>query len=212
MSSTQEKIPLLVPYWDTRDAERAGARFNKADGYHVLSEDDDLDAVWGWLPQRWRSKEPSLLPEMLPVDTWEQNLRLRVTEAQWDAVRKQVYAMNGYRCEVCGSPGRPQLEAHEAWEFDDFFASQKMVGIKCLCSLCHKTAHLGIARRLNMYEEVITHMKFVNRWSHTQLQDALDAARVTWEERNRYGWAVDLSWIDTGGFRDILERSQDRFG
>ena len=211
MSTSPLTISLCVPYCDQQDAIRAGARYSDAAGYFVAPT-DYLDSVWQWLPLMYKYPDkPALLPEMLPVDSWERNLRLKVSDSQWDAIRRHSYALVGYRCGICGNKGRPSLECHEHWEFDDLWCVQTMTGLLSLCPLCHKAHHLGIARRLGMYDEVTQHIMKINRWNHAQLEDAVTHAKRVADERNRYGWAVDLSWLSTSDFRQIAERATDRF-
>ena len=199
---TTRTIPLCVPYWDEREALNAGALFTPELKFH-LPADAYLDNVWNWLPLRWKYPDrPALLPEMLPASTWEENLRCALPKAKWDALRKHCYAAAGNRCEICGDLGRP-LECHERWSFDDTWGVQKLEGLIALDPYCHKAHHLGIARRLGLYDEVLRKMMSVNGWSRQQLDRSLvEVARVA-DERSKFGWHVDLSWLETGQYNLI---------
>lgn len=193
-------IPLCVPRWDESEALRKGAQYTDEKGFHV-SKDEHLDTFWEWLPLRWRcAPQPALLPEMLPATTWEENLRYKLTPDRWDVLRRHAYAAAGHRCEICGSKGTPHLEAHERWSWDDTWCVQKLEGIIALCPLCHKAHHLGLAKRLGVFEEVVLKMQEVNQWSRQEVQAEIAKASDMARERSRYGWTVDLSWLETGSY------------
>lgn len=206
-----EKVPLCVPRWDETRALNAGALWNKRDGFHA-EDPEYLDPVWEWLPLRWKceGQQVALWPEMLPATTWEENLRSALPEDRWDALRKHAYSAAGYRCEICGGAPRPHLEAHEKWEFDDVWCVQRLAGILALCPPCHKAHHLGLARRLGLYEDVLAKMEEVNGWSRAQTLSALEKARAQADERNRYHWTVDLSWLETGPYHMVYRLGGSR--
>ena len=181
----------------------AGARYSEPLGFHV-DADAYLDDVWAWLPLRWKHpQEPQLKPEMLPGSTWEDNLRTALTTQAWDVLRKHCYAAAGHRCEICGEAGR--MECHERWSFDDVWTVQKLEGLISLCSRCHKAHHLGIARRLGLLEDVLAKMCEVNGWTRPQLEAAIEEARTLADERSRYHWHVDLSWLETGQYNLLYQ-------
>jgi hypothetical protein len=192
-------VPLCVPYWDERAALEAGAQYNAADGFFAPAG-APLDPLWQWLPQMYSPfvPRPVLVPEMLPVTTWEQNVRHKLGEDVWDRMRKHAYKAAGYRCEICAAKGK--LEAHESWSLSNEDMVQKLEKLLCLCPLCHKAKHIGIARRLGMYDEVMRHLKRVNGWSDAQLSAALDDVKETHEQRCDWPWTVDLSWLYESGY------------
>lgn len=197
-SERYQFIPLCVPRWDEREALEAGAQYHPERGFFV-EHDAFLDPVWHWLPLRWK-KPPALLPEMLPADTWEQNLRTALPPDRWDALRRAVYSSAGYRCEICGGKGEPHLEAHEAWEFDDTWCVQRLTGLLSLCPTCHKVHHLGLARRLGLYDRCLQKMEEVNGWTPAQVRASIAATADVAQERSRYAWHVDLSWLENGQY------------
>lgn len=202
MTPKRERIPLCVPRWDEGEAIDAGALVCPKEGLYALA-DQYLDPLWRWLPRMYvpDGPRPVLVPEMLPVTTWEQNIRhLQGTEA-WDRMRRHAYRAAGFRCEICGASGR--LEAHEKWELANETCIQRLTGIQALCPLCHKAHHLGIAQRLGMLADVQRHLQHVNGWTFSQLNAGIQDAYETWEQRCDWPWQVDLSWLDESGYKYV---------
>lgn len=192
------KIPLCVPPWDEAEALAEGAKYDKSFGFYA-EPTAHLDALWTWLPRRYRDLEAAaLLPEMLPDSTWEKNVRHLMGQEVWDRMRRHAYKAAGYRCEICGTQGA--LEAHEWFELDDSHATQRLKRVIALCPLCHKVHHLGIARRLGMLAEVRSHMKTVNGWTDSELETAIAEAYDVWAQRCQWHWHVDLSWLYRSGY------------
>lgn len=201
--SPNGRIPLCVPRWDEREALDAGALVCPQEGLYALP-DQYLDPLWKWLPRMFDpdlAGRPKLLPEMLPVTTWEQNVRHLYGGDVWDRLRKHAYRSSGFRCEICGAAGR--LEAHEKWELVNETSVQKLVGIQALCPLCHKAHHLGIARRLGMLQDVRQHLQYVNGWTLQELEEGVRDAFEVWEQRCEWPWQVDLSWLYESGYRYV---------
>lgn len=193
-----EKIPLCLPWWDEQEALDLGARHDKVYGFYVTHA-EHLDDFWKWLPRMYNpdAPRPILIPEMLPVTTWEDNVRTRVSAERWDQLRRYCYKSAGYRCEICGVRG--QLEAHESWRLWDEAGIQKLERLLALCTKCHKAHHLGFARRLGIYDEVLRHIKTVNKWNDHELREALQDAQDICEQRSLEPWEVDISWLITSG-------------
>lgn len=196
-------IPLCVPYWDQRAALAAGAKYSEKDKFHV-DADAFLDDVWEWLPLRFKPDKapPYLMPEMLPVSAWQENVRAKMGEAVWDKIRKEVYMKSGHRCEICGSDGAPYIEAHEkwAWTIEGKNGTQILKKVQALCTLCHKAHHLGFARRIGVYDEVVAHIKRINGWTDSQFYKALQEKEARWKARSDIKWKLDLSWLVTSGY------------
>lgn len=141
---------------------------------------------------------PILVPEMLPVTTWEQNVRHLMGGQVWDRMRRHAYRAAGYRCEICGASG--PLEAHEQWTLSNETCVQKLTRIIALCPLDHKAHHMGWARRNGTWPAVCEQLKFVNSWSTLELTRALTEAREVWEQRCDWPWTVDLTWLQDQGY------------
>ncbi len=198
MTSTRH-IPLCVPWWDESDALGEGARYDPLNGFYA-PDDNVAHRCWKWLPRMYDpdAPRPVLVPEMLPVTTWEQNVRHLMGTERWDRIRKHAYKAAGFRCEICAARGR--LEAHELWRLENETQVQKLERILALCPLCHKAHHLGIARRLGMYGEVREHLKRVNGWSERELEAAIADTYETWQQRCDWPWQVDLSFLHDNGY------------
>lgn len=193
---------MCVPYWDESAALGAGAHYSPEMGFTV-AKDAFLEPFWQWLPRMYDpdAPRPVLMPEMLPVTTWEQNIRHLMGTEVWDRMRKHAYRAAGYRCEICGERGR--LEAHEKWALVNETTVQKLERIMALCPLCHKAHHLGIARRLGMLGDVRRHLQRVNGWTTVQLDAEIQEAYEVWEQRCEWPWEVDLSWLYHSGYAHV---------
>jgi hypothetical protein len=176
-----------------------GATYSEGDGFSV-ARDAYLDPFWKWLPRMYNpdAPRPVLIPEMLPVTTWEQNVRHLLGPDAWDRMRKHAYMAAGFRCEICGARGK--LEAHELWGLANETCVQKLKRILALCPLCHKAHHLGIARRLGLFDDVRRHLMKVNGWNQAELGAAIQDAYDIWEQRSEWPWEVDLSWLQDSGY------------
>lgn len=197
--SSSMRIPLCVPRWDERRALDAGARWDPGREMFWWPAQQPTDTVWVWLPRKWQ-RNPALWPEMLPSTAWESNLRNAVEPHQWDALRRHAYAAAGWRCEICGDRPNAPLEAHEAWSWDDTWCVQKLEGLLSLCPSCHKAHHVGLARRLGLWKDVQQKFFEVNGWDEAQLKEALAAATKQANERSRFGWTLDLSWLTQSNY------------
>lgn len=192
-------IPLCVPLWEQREALAQGAKYSDELGFYIHS-DELLDNFWGWLPRMYKAKpgQTVLLPEMLPINTWEQNVRGLMGTEVWDRMRKHAYQAAGFRCEICGDRGR--LEAHENWRLINETCTQKLTRLLALCPVCHKAHHLGIARRLGMLPAVKAQLMRVNGWDARRLEYEIQEAYEVWEQRCDMPWTVDLAFLQDNGY------------
>jgi len=133
--------------------------------------------------------------ELVPATSWGANLRALLPAAEWDRLRRQVYAASERRCVICGARGR--LHAHEQWDFDDARHIQRLRGLVALCTLCHHVKHLGHARLLAArgqldYERVVAHFLRVNGCDRAAFERHCAAAFTRFDERSRYEWQIEL--------------------
>lgn len=195
-SSNAQLIPLCVPTWDEKEVFELGGEYSKELGFFIPASHQFPDDFHQWLPRRFDDTKnpPYLIPEMLPVTSWEDNLRTRLTESHWDRLRRYCYRAAGGRCEICGKHNTP-IECHEEWKFDDISHTQKLKRLIALCTLCHKAHHLGFAKRAGIYSEVLEHIMWVNDWTREELYHALDKAQELCNERSAFPWTLDISWV-----------------
>ncbi len=197
-------IPCCVPYWDSRRFLDAGGHYREGAGYFV-PEDSYLDPFEEWLPRKWQYRgdppAPVLLPDMLPSNVWQANLRTLCTEDEWDRLRRFCYQAAGHTCIACGSRGEPHLEAHESWRFDEATSHQVLNGLYCLCPTCHKAKHLGFARRLGRYDAVIARLRWLNDWDDATMEEQLEQVAARQERLSKRDWELDLTFLRVYGVR-----------
>lgn len=132
--------------------------------------------------------------ELVPSTMWKQNVRSEHAR-DWDTYRRNAYSMAGHTCEVCGANNQA-LEAHEEWEFDNMNRIQKLKKIVCLCYLCHRTKHWGLAVSLGEEELVRNHIMKINRWKSEDVDKYLIEVFLIFEMRSRCDWKLDLSALN----------------
>ena len=137
--------------------------------------------------------------ELVPSPCWQSNVRSSMTRAQWDTLRKSVYATYNYQCGICQA-SNVQLNCHEIWHYDDENHIQKLAGFIALCPMCHHCKHIGHAGILASQgkldlEQVIEHFMQVNHCSREFYSTHRKAAFNVWHERNRFEWTTDLGSI-----------------
>ena len=202
--ATGSQISCCVPYWDSSRFFKIGGLFAEPYGHYVTKEHflDDFDE---WLPNKWKWRgdppKPTLLPDMLPMTSWENNLRKQLQTDEWDRLRKYCYQAAGYTCKACGSRGEPHVEAHEVWRFEEDTGVQKLTNLLCLCPVCHKAKHLGFAQRIGVLDQVYARLMWLNDWSVAELESAVDKAQKQQEMLSQREWQLDTSFLLRYGVR-----------
>lgn len=193
-------IPLCVPSWAQREALEEGAKYSDDIGYFV-TDDDYLPNFESWLPRAYNPnwEGPVLMPDMLPITSWEQNIRHKFGKDTWDSMRKHSYKAAGFRCQICGT-NKERLESHELFEMVNETCTQKLVELLVLCPVCHKAHHLGIARRLNMLPAVLNQMMRLNNWTKAELDYHIEEAYEIWEQRKDMPWELDVTPLQATGY------------
>ena len=110
--------------------------------------------------------------EPRPVSTWGVTLSNRLPKKEWDNLRTKVYRKADYKCEICGS-NNSALHCHELWKFDEKKLIQRLVGLQCLCRLCHDVKHYGRSNevyRKKYVEELTAHWCKVNKRTKRDFQ------------------------------------------
>ena len=144
--------------------------------------------------------QPKLTIELVPSTCWFTNLRSELSKQQWDTLRKATYRKANYRCEVCDGKGNKHpVECHEIWHYDDENYIQALKGLIALCPACHQVKHIGLAKLRGKGEEAANHLKKVNGWNNLQAQQYILEAFQIWNERSKYQWQLDLTWLEKQG-------------
>lgn len=134
--------------------------------------------------------------ELVPKTAWYSNVRSNVPPAEWDRLRKKVYAKAGYVCEICGGVGKKHpVECHEVWEYDDTKHIQKLVRMIALCPACHSTKHLGRAKAIGLFHLAMRQLMSVNGWTHTEANQYCKQVFEKWADRSQHPWKLDLSGL-----------------
>jgi 5-methylcytosine-specific restriction endonuclease McrA len=142
-----------------------------------------------------RTKPARLSIELVPRTAWFSNLRSILPRRDWDSLRRPVYRIAGYRCEVCWGRGeRHPVEAHEVWAYDDEVHVQRLVRLIALCPACHEVKHIGLAGVRGRQRQAAAHLKGVNGWSDRKAGAYIRRAFQKWGQRSRHKWAVEVDW------------------
>ena len=141
----------------------------------------------------WMTSELKLTVEFVPEPLWGLNPRTEMGRAEWDRVRKQVYADASHQCEICGAAGR--LEAHEVWQYDDEKFVQRLVRLTPLCGLCHGVKHFGRSALVLREEEktrLSEHFVVINGCSRQMFAEHVRAELAKYKARSAHSeWTVD---------------------
>lgn len=136
---------------------------------------------------------PKLTSELVPKTAWYSNVRSNVTRAEWDVIRKQVYADAGHVCAICGEVGKKHpVECHEVWEYDDVAHTQKLITMTALCPACHCVKHLGRAQAVGIFNIAIEHMMKVNGWTRKEAMEYSKKVFAEYEIRSQHKWKLDI--------------------
>lgn len=135
--------------------------------------------------------------ELVPLTSWCNNVRSKVSQEEWNVIRKKCYKNAGYKCEICGGVGEQwPVECHEIWEYDDKKHIQKLVGFVALCPSCHEVKHIGRTEKIGRLKYAMQHLMKVNMLNKTQTDKMIEDAFATWRERSEHEWKIDVSYID----------------
>lgn len=148
--------------------------------------------------------------EPVPKPLWHENLRHRLTQAQWRRERAKVIAERGLVCESCGKVEAlsKKIAAHEEWSYDTTTtpAVARLLGIKLSCWSCHAVEHIGMAHELatsgavpHALDVAIAHFCTMNGATRAEFEAHKDRVFAEWHRRNQLTWVVD--W---GAWRDLV--------
>ncbi len=154
------------------------------------------------------SQPPRLTVELVPRSCWFENVRSNVSAEQWNELKKRTSQKANRNCEVCGGRG-PQwpVECHEIWQYNDINHIQKLEGLTALCPSCHEVKHIGLTQLKGKEVEATAHLAIVNGWSYFTAEQYVEQAFEVWEQRSKYAWTLDISWLESLGVP--LRRTDD---
>ena len=133
--------------------------------------------------------------EMIPENMWYCNLRHILSKSQWDIIRKDAYQKSNEKCMICNRKVK-RLEAHELWNFNEITQTQSLTDVIALCSICHKTIHIGHASIIGKLEECFKNYCKINKCSIEECLTDYKKAFDLWNERNKINWILDLEWLE----------------
>lgn len=134
--------------------------------------------------------------ELVPASSFCNNLRSILKKSDWDYLRKKSYAAAKYRCEICNGVGpKHPVECHEKWEYDDETHVQKLAGLYSLCPKCHQVKHIGLASIMGKLDLATAHFMKINGLSRGLADQYISDAFQLHEERSKYSWELDISWL-----------------
>ena len=153
-----------------------------------------------------KQDRPELTIELVPSSSWGDNLRSRLTKAEWDRLRKHSYRLANYRCEICNDVGTGQgynwpVECHEVWGYDDVEHVQTLIRLIALCSRCHLVKHIGRAQLMGKHDLAVAHMRKVNGWNAEQAKTHIREAFNVWQERSKFPWTLNLDVLSEHGIQ-----------
>jgi len=139
--------------------------------------------------------------DLVPETSWYDNLRSKMSNKDWDKLRRSIYAAYDYKCGICGKDNT-QLHCHEIWEYDDKKHIQTLKGFIALCVMCHHVKHIGLAGILAGqgqldFEDVIKHFMKVNNCDEQTFHEHYDDAFEIWNKRSAVKWKIDLKQYES---------------
>ena len=137
---------------------------------------------------------PKLTIELVPYGQWFDNVRAKISAAQWGKLKHACFVKAEHRCEICHGVGKKHpVECHEIWHYDDDKKIQKLLGLISLCPSCHRVKHIGNAARMGLFAPTIKHMAKVNKWPVYLAEAYADVCMNQWGWRSSFKWELDLS-------------------
>jgi len=141
-----------------------------------------------------RLSKLKLWANLIPKNSFFDNLRHIFTNEEWDIIRKFVYKRDDYKCNICKQE-EIKLEAHEEWVYNYKEETQKLNNIISLCSLCHFNKHLGFAEIL-IKEKKLTKKSLIKHWGwiNQEKEENFDSYRdrvfELWNLKNVIKWKI----------------------
>ena len=130
--------------------------------------------------------------ELVPSPLWKKSLRNTFPKTAWETIRGiEMKRANG-KCEICGRPG---VECHEKWIYDDQDHKQKLTGFEIVCKDCHLVHHYGRAVMQGLGEKARVHFERVNGLGDQEALREIRLALALYWLRSEADWTQDLSFL-----------------
>lgn len=140
---------------------------------------------------------PKLTIELIPFGQWFDNVRAKLSQAQWDQLKKACYVKASHRCEICAGVGKKHpVECHEIWHYDDLSQVQTLQGLIALCPSCHRVKHIGNANRMGLLAPTLKHLAKINQWPMYMAEAYFEVSMDQWAYRSQFAWTLNLDWLD----------------
>lgn len=138
--------------------------------------------------------------ELVPKTAWGNNVRDRLTQSQWDKVRRKSYAEANHTCEICGGKGgngkKHPVECHEIWEFDNINHRIILKGLISLCPPCHEVKHIGRAEANGTAHRALNHFMRVNGMNKQNAIAYMNKVAREYHSKSRISdWTLDISYL-----------------
>lgn len=197
--------PLHVPFSEKDDAKSLGAKWDGVLKTWYAPDNLDASLFALWFPKPViapKSAKHTLRLDLVPSTEFYKNARLELTKKEWESISNDIRQKNGDCCEECGGqggvPGKTQnTEAHEKWDYQETpeGSFQVLTGIACLCTACHESTHLGLARVKGREAPAIANLMEVNNWTREEANEHICEAFKVWDVRSKKPWILDCTWI-----------------
>jgi len=141
--------------------------------------------------------------ELIPSNSYGNNLRGLLRGCTWDRLRKATYEEADHQCEICGSNGLAQgrkhrVEAHEVWSYDDENRIQTLERLQALCPLCHQAKHIGRSLSVGAGARTVRHLAKVNRLTKEVAEDYINRSLEEHTLRSHGdAWLLNISHLLT---------------
>lgn len=155
--------------------------------------------------------------ELVPLTMHGFNVRSRLSKEQWTGICNVAHGRYSKRpqlCEICNEDGKNQgfthsLECHEKWEYDSETKTQRLVGLRSICPLCHKVFHYGLAEKKGYGEKALNHFIKVNKLKPKQAEEYIQKSKAQIKQRSKIDWQLDLTYLNQKQF-NFLKISDKR--
>lgn len=138
--------------------------------------------------------------DLVPQTCWFSNVRSVCSSAEWDTIRREVYKLANYRCQICDDIGpKHPIEAHEIWNYNDLKSVQKLKGLIGLCPNCHQVKHFGFARVQGKEAQALNHLMKVNKLSKSEAIEYVNSEFEIWHNRSQKDWKLDIAFLEKFG-------------